>query len=139
MEQNLRNDIIWLATGQNRQHFAPVMCLEEQLNLPLNPNGFLGMNRADNDQIIGIFQRFIDVIIEIAGDGQFFLVPEKPRDFSVLFADAFGNLKTLQSAMDLGSDPDIVRVMSIGNECIVMNVHLRASHCFRNVTQGLSE
>ena len=37
------------------------------------------MDRADNDKVVGIFQSGIDIIIQIAGDGQFFLVPEKPH------------------------------------------------------------
>ena len=81
------------------------------------------MDGADDDEKIRIFQGIADVIVQIAGDGQFFLVPEEPGDGFDLFLQRPGNVEPLQAPMDLGCDFDVIRVVAVGNEGIIVKAH----------------
>jgi hypothetical protein len=103
------------------------MRLQKPFNLPLTPDGFREVYGANDDEIIGILQGLVDVIIKIAGDRQFFLIPEQLVDLTVFFPDASGHFEPLQRAVDLSSHPDIIGMMSVGNESIIMSFHLATS------------
>ena len=100
------------------------MMFEKEIDLPLDPAGFLRGGSADHNQIIAVVQRVFDVIAEIGSGRQFFLVAEHPFNplDSVFLPQIFRNMKAFQLFLDLLGDFDVSRFMPVGNKCVVMQV-----------------
>ena len=60
------------------------MCLKECVDLSFYPHRFLGVGRADNDQVLGLFESFCDRLGKVARDGELVLVTEDSCDPVVL-------------------------------------------------------
>jgi hypothetical protein len=70
----------------------------------------------------------------MAGNGQFFLIPEQPhRNVTALFNGA-GNLETFQASMNLRCHPDVIRMMPIGNKRMIVDIHTISSKILSKIS-----
>ena len=86
-----------------------VMCFQEQFDFSLYPTGFRGVRGTDDNQIIRLGKSGLDVVAEIAGEGQLILVAEDPFDLldSRTFLDCLRNTKMLELPLYFRSHSDI--------------------------------
>ena len=65
-----------IAGGQHGQHVGPIVALQEVFDLPLHPDGFRRVGRANDDEKFGMVQGAANIGGQIAGNGQLILVPK---------------------------------------------------------------
>ena len=101
--QNIRHDFIWIAFREHRQNVVLVVALQKELDLFPAPDRLNVAGRADTDQVFAVQDRVFDIVIEIAGRGQFVLVAKDPPDRfdPQLLADAPRDDIPLDPVLDL--------------------------------------
>ena len=82
-EEFFRDYVLRLAVAENGEDLVFGVSLKECLDLSLDPHGFLGVGGADNDQVLGLFERIGERLGKVARDRELVLVPEDTCDLLV--------------------------------------------------------
>ena len=122
MKKDLRQHVIGFPRCYDRQYVVYAVIPEEILDFPLHPDGLFGLRRADDDQVISIFERITNNLVEVTCDFQLTFVKENALYFvhPGRRPDFLGNPVILELTLESSNDLVVPGVVIIRNKSVIV-------------------
>ena len=113
------------ACRQHGQHTRAVVMFQKICDLPLHPQGFGRVRRADDNEKLGVIQRGKDVARQIHGNGQLVLITEHNAQLlsARLFAQGAGYAEMLNQPMQPARHSHVHRAVAVADKSPIVPAH----------------